>query len=192
MARVLSKNSPSAGGDLCDCLSGMGIAIAPCDTIYGILGRAPETESRIRAIKGRAETKPFIILQSSAELILASSAQTIPGVLLDLWPGPLTLVVSSATGTTGYRVPADPFLRAILETTGALYSTSVNLAGQPSLSKTSDIIDQFMDRVDLIVTAGDLVGRVTSTVLDISTTPYRLLRAGAIELPEGILAQCGR
>ena len=190
MARILSRNSEWTSRELSGCLSGGGIAVAPCDTIYGILGHVPDTESGIRDIKGRAETKPFIVLQSSAELIVAASEQTIPEQLLGLWPGPLTLVVATGVGTTGFRVPADPFLRGVLDSTGPLYSTSVNFAGRPALCKISEIIDQFSDRVELIVDGGDLVGRVASTVLDVSTTPYRLLRPGAVELPEEIRALC--
>ena len=49
------------------CIKRGGTAIVPCDTIYGLVGKAPESAQRIRAIKGRSETKPFIWLLPSAE-----------------------------------------------------------------------------------------------------------------------------
>ncbi len=190
MTNIIDKNSESAGIELSRCLTQGGIAISPCDTIYGILGHVPETEEKIRSLKGRAEAKPFIVLQSSMELVIAASIQEIPEPLLMLWPGPLTLVVATSGGTTGFRIPADPLLRDVLRTTGAIYSTSVNFAGQPSLFRISEIIEQFAGQVDLVVDGGDMIGRSPSTVLDISTSPYRLLRDGAIKLPEDIRALC--
>ena len=49
---------PVAGLAFAALLAGAGVAIIPCDTIYGIVGIDPEAESRIRALKGRDEGKP--------------------------------------------------------------------------------------------------------------------------------------
>ena len=56
---VLSVSRPGAIQRAVGVLSSYGVAILPCDTIYGIVGVAPETEGRIRSIKGRGEDKPF-------------------------------------------------------------------------------------------------------------------------------------
>ena len=111
-------------------------------------------------------------------------------ILLSLWPGPVTFIVRSSTGTLGCRVPADRFLQSILCETGPLYSTSVNFADQPSLARISDITEHFGEKVKVVIDGGDLAGRSPSSILDISVTPYRILRDGGAVLSKEIRELC--
>lgn len=190
MAEIIPKSDTTAEQKLTDCIQSGGIAVAPCDTIYGIVGKAPESEGIIRRVKGRGEDKPFLVLQPRIADVVEATDTVIPDELLDLWPGPLTLVVSTGDGTTGFRVPADPFLRNVLSRTGRIFSTSVNKSGQSALWRIDDIVAGFGNCVELIVDGGDLDGKIASTVLDISTRPYQLLRQGAATLPESIIRLC--
>lgn len=190
MAQIIRADSPDAVGLLSACLAADGIAIAPCDTIYGILGRAPVTESRIREIKGRGENKPFIVLQPSVKSVLAFATQEIENSLLDLWPGALTLIIATGEGNVGMRVPADSFLVDVLNRTGPLYSTSVNVSGEQPLWRIADIKQTFSGRVDMIVDGGDMPGKLPSTIVDITKKPYRVLRYGVVELPADVLRRC--
>ena len=186
---TIKRDNPDAEITLSSSLLEGGIAIAPCDTIYGILGKAPDSAEKIRDLKGRADNKPFLVLEESAQRIVDQSKSEIPDALLSLWPGPITVVVATKTGTTGFRVPDDTFLRRVLRRTGPLYSTSVNKSGSPVLNTIQDIISEFEARVSLVVDAGDFEGHLPSTVVDISTVPYTLVRLGAIDLPESIMAK---
>ena len=187
---IVHQDNPQATEYLIRCLKNEGVAITPCDTIYGIVGKAPETDGKMRTLKGRSESKLFIVLQPTVSDVSKVCLDEIPDILLSLWPGPLTLVVRSATGPIGCRVPGDGFLRNVLRQTGPLYSTSVNFANRPSLWRITDITAQFESKVDLIIDGGDLEGRLPSTVLDISAFPYRILRDGAAALPEEVLSLC--
>ena len=60
MTTVVAGAEGDAADQLSSCLQAGGIAIAPCDTIYGILGSVPATRSKIKKVKGREEGKPFI------------------------------------------------------------------------------------------------------------------------------------
>jgi len=63
----------------------------------------------------------------------------------------------------------------------------VNRSGQPALWRIADILEQFEGAVDLVVDAGDLLERLPSTIVDASRRPFRVLRRGALELPEKAL-----
>ena len=190
MATIVASGDRNAADTLSACLIDKGIAIAPCDTIYGILGCVPGAEERIREIKGRGKKKPFLVLHSTVESIIDLALETIPAPVLALLPGPLTLIVPTKKGKTGLRVPADDFLKSVLERTGPLFSTSVNLSGEPPMWRISEIKKNFYEKVDIIVDGGDLAGKAPSTILDISEKPFTIVRRGAATLPEEVSRLC--
>lgn len=168
--------------------------IAPCDTIYGFLGIVPQCDSEIRAVKGREEIKPFLRLISSADLSSITDIE-IPAWVNQYWPGPLTVIVpfkegqSDPTGTASValRYPDDPWLCELVEKSGGmLYSTSVNRAGNPPMNHIDRIIAEFGDEVPLIIDGGEIDG-LPSTIVDLSSSPCRVLRQGAVEIPEEYL-----
>lgn len=186
---VVAIGDPRADELLIRTLASGGIAIMPCDTIYGIVGRAPESEARIRAAKGRGESAPFLLLIESTSALGRLSESALDPRVARLWPGPLTVVVPAREGgTIAVRVPADRRLRSLIARLGfPLYSTSVNTSGQPALGSVGEIVTQFEGEVDLIVEGGDLVGRLPSTLLDVTARPYRILRQGACRIPPSLL-----
>lgn len=185
---TISANDPQAKRRLVDLLARGGVAIIPCDTVYGIVGRVPDTEARIRTIKGREETNPFLMLIGGVEqLKLISDTQLDAGVQR-LWPGPVTLVIPAREGTVAVRLPDDAFLRDVILSLGApIYSTSVNRSGSPPLAAIEQIVASFETDVDLILDGGSFGGRKPSTILDVSRRPYRILREGSGRIPPELL-----
>ena len=174
---------PGLAARLAELLAAGGVAIMPCDTIYGIVATAPGSEARLRELKGRGE-KSFLQLIAGPDWLARFGELHLPETLAAYWPGPLTLIFPAGQGSVALRVPADPRLRALLERLDRpLYSTSVNRSGQPALWRIADIVEQFEAVVDLVVDAGDLPGRLPSTIVDVSQRPFRVLRQGALELP---------
>ena len=174
---------PGLTGRLADCLSAGGVVIMPCDTIYGIVGPAPASQDRIRELKGRGE-KSFLQLIAGPHWLPRFAVPAVPDRLSGYWPGPLTLIFPTGQGSVALRVPADPLLRLLLERLdGPLFSTSVNRSGQPALWRIADILGEFETGVDLVVDAGDLPGRLPSTIVDVSQRPFRVLRQGALSIP---------
>ena len=51
----LEIDDPKLLDALVEVLESGGIVIMPCDTIYGFVGVAPDTEGKIRELKGRQE-----------------------------------------------------------------------------------------------------------------------------------------
>ncbi|MFP4442484.1 MAG: L-threonylcarbamoyladenylate synthase [Spirochaetia bacterium] len=180
---VIKKNRKSFG-KAAEILTGGGVAVLPCDTIYGFSGTAPGTEDKIRRIKGRDETKPFLILLKDESWLSGITEESIPEILTRYWPGPLTVIVRNKQGgTTGVRIPDDPYVRELLGMIGEpLFSTSVNRSGSSPLWRIEHIIEEFKNDVDLIIDDGDKPDAVPSTIVDASGEILKLIRPGAVDI----------
>ena len=108
------------------------VIILPTDTVYGFSGIIEKTDSKIRKIKGRAETKPFIVLIAFPGDINEITDDEIPENLLNLWPGPLTIIVSDKKkpgNTVAVRCPGDEWLRKIIEELTGILNDESKLKG---------------------------------------------------------------
>jgi L-threonylcarbamoyladenylate synthase len=184
---VVKRDDPNLLSLLIKILAGEGIGILPCDTIYGIVGVAPATEAKIRRVKVRSEYKPFLILIPTQDWIDIFTEQSIPPELASYWPGPLTLIFNHKNGKdkVALRMPEDDFLvRLLFALRKPLYSTSVNISGHDYLYRIKDIKRVFEHKVDIIVDTGDLTEMFPSTIVDVTTTPFTLVRQGKLQLPK--------
>ena len=173
--RYTSENIAEIGRRL---LSGE-VGIIPCDTIYGLCGKADdERAERLYEIKRRPKSKSFITLMTKAQVL--SSSLIVPDDILSRWPAPLTAIVKNGEGgTSAIRVPSDDFIRSVIEISGPIYSTSVNFSGEMSLLTFQDILPVFNTSVDFIVEA-EIKGKgMASTIVDATEVPYKVLRQGS-------------
>ncbi len=187
---ILAGGDPAAFAALVRILDRGGVAIAPGDTMYGLIGAVPDSEARLRSVKGRGEVKPFLQLLAEPSWVSRISDVPLPPRLSRFWPGPLTIVFPArAGGTVALRVPDSPFLRDLLRALGRpLYSTSVNRAGSSPLGTLMEMQQAFEADVDAIFNGGEQVPGAPSTLLDISTRPFSILRQGAVRLqPDDLL-----
>jgi L-threonylcarbamoyladenylate synthase len=93
--------------------------------------------------------------------------------------------VTGGTGRVGVRVPNHEIARAICRAAGRpLTATSANLSGQPATADPDDVERTLGDVVDLLIDAGRTPGGLPSTIVDITSDPPQLLRAGAIPWDE--------
>jgi L-threonylcarbamoyladenylate synthase len=185
----IRSDSPDAFPALVRSLVDGQVAIAPGDTMYGIIGVAPDTDAAIRALKGRGEDKPFLLLLKDATWLRQLSDTRPPPNLSRYWPGPLTIVLPArAGGTVAVRVPDSPFLARLLDAVGKpLYSTSVNRSGASPLTSIGQICIEFERDVAVIYDAGDVAPGPPSTLVDVTERPFRVLRKGALDLrPEDL------
>ncbi|MFA6936689.1 MAG: L-threonylcarbamoyladenylate synthase [Treponema sp.] len=176
-----------------------GIAIIPTDTVYGFSGIVDlasnknkyKTDYRIRAIKGRAETKPLIQLISKPNDIYLYTDDKIPESLLKKWPGALTIIVNckknsqlaDEVATVAFRCPGDKWIRDVIEQTGApIYSTSVNRSGLPVIDEIKKIDEEFNKEVDLLINDGDKKGALPSTIVSICNGEIKVLRQGSVKI----------
>jgi L-threonylcarbamoyladenylate synthase len=187
---IVGVHDPACGDRIVESLQSGRLVIMPCDTIYGIVGRAPESYDAIVRAKARRPDKAFLELASGLKMVRAFARIPDDPDVLALWPGPVTLVLERLTGgTVACRVPADARLRGIIEAVATtLYSTSVNRSDSPPLNSFGEISAQFGKEVDLIVDGGDLGRALPSTILDVTVRPYRVLRQGTTRIPPGLLS----
>lgn len=163
------------------------VVIIPTDTVYGFSSIVTEDESnskKIHLIKGRDENKPFIQLIGNPSDIKLYTNDVIPQKLLDLWPGPLTIIVNNKdnTKTLAFRCPNDKWLCSVLNMIKKpLYSTSVNKSDEPILNKIDDIIKEF-SFVDLIVDDGNRIDGIASTIVDVTKACVKIVRQGELKI----------
>lgn len=157
-----------------------------CDTIYGFVGIHPDAHDRIAGLKKREAGKPFLVLIPDVSWLHRFSDRELPEALRAYWPGPLTLIFRSRTGgTIALRVPEDDLLRNLMRLLRKpLISTSVNRSGEPPACRIDEIVRKFEAQVDLVVDSGDQEEGVPSTILDLTATPFRLIRQGRLVIPD--------
>jgi L-threonylcarbamoyladenylate synthase len=186
------RDEPSAHqlAELTALLKGGAVVILPTDTIYGLHAVAQNASAvaRIAEMKGREETKPFIVLAAGTDQFTALGIETTPerlAALDTIWPAPLTVILplvapipaSRGSSTVAVRVPALPWLRTVLRSTGPLVSTSVNRSGEPPLLSPSHLAQDLLRGVDGIADAGPLSGQ-SSAILDLASAEPRFIREG--------------
>jgi L-threonylcarbamoyladenylate synthase len=89
--------------------------------------------------------------------------------------------ITSGTGTVGVRLPADENVRELVrQCGGVLTGTSANPSGREPARSAQEVAEYFPRGLDLIVDGGEVSATEPSTVLDVSSAPPRVVRAGAI------------
>jgi L-threonylcarbamoyladenylate synthase len=173
-----------------------GVIAFRTDTFYG-LGADPFNRAavaRLRELKGRDDNKPILLLISDAEQVqrlISARSDRFNIAAGKFWPGPLTIVgsavaalpeeITSGTGTVGVRLPADESVRELVrECGGVLTATSANPAGSEPARSAQEVAGYFPSGLDLIVDGGEVSATEPSTVLDVSSSPPRVVREGAI------------
>ena len=172
----------------------------PTEAFYALGAHAldPEALGRIYAVKGRAESKPLLVLVDSARMA-RSLVQEIPtaawALMTRYWPGPLTLVfraveglpgkLTAGTGTIGIRMPGHPLALALVRAAGVpVTAPSANPSGQEPPTSAGEVRRFFDDKIELILDGGPTKGGLPSTILDVTVTPPKLIRRGAMEFQE--------
>ncbi len=158
------------------------IIIMPSDTIYGFL-TLPSQENKLRQIK-RRDNKPFLYLISNLNQLklLNIDIQNYKFILEKYWPGSITFILQQNNNKTiGVRMPEWSILQRIINNVGfPLISTSVNYSGKPLITDKEEIINEFSNKVDLIVIDKNYNQNISSTIVDISKKPFKVLREGSV------------
>ncbi|MDX6442061.1 MAG: L-threonylcarbamoyladenylate synthase [Gaiellaceae bacterium] len=176
--------------------------ILPTDTVYGLVAsaRGAAPVETLYEVKGRDFWQPSALLAADLETLLEwlpeldGRAGVIARALL---PGPYTLILSNParrypwiTGdnpeTIGVRVPELPaVVDRILSHVGCVVATSANLPGGPNPRRVADIPPEILERVAVVVDAGELPG-TPSTIIDFSGAEPSVVREGAASSAEAI------
>jgi len=184
-------DAPSADQleEIAETLRSGAVLLMPTDTIYGLHAVAAQEEAvaRIVKMKGRGETKPFIVLASAVGQLTDLGIDADPEILralTSIWPAPLTAILplrrplpaSRGASTLAVRIPDLDWLRELVARTGPLVSTSANRSGEPAVDRPSALAAELFERLDLVdggVRAGE-----PSAILDLTGVEPRFIREG--------------
>ena len=176
------------------------LVVIPTDTLYGIAANPFDARAvrRVFDVKGRAGGQPLPLIGGDSGQVfdqIGRFPEAGARLAAEFWPGPLTLVVrapdalahevTAGTGTIGVRVPDHAVARGLCRAAGkVLTATSANLSGRPASADPDEAVASLSDRVAVLLDAGRTPGGPPSTVVDVTGTTARLIRAGAIEWEE--------
>src|SRR5262249_8694147 len=172
------------------------VVALPTETVYGLAANALDRAAvgEIFRIKERPAINPVIVHVADIEMARRCTAnwpESADRLAAAFWPGPLTLVlprgkdipmIVTADGpTVGIRWPSHPFIQAVIRECGfPLAAPSANLSNHVSPTNAAHVRKQLGNRIQLIVDGGQSQVGIESTVLDLSTSPPRVLRPGMI------------
>ena len=173
-----------------------GVLALPTETFYALAVNPfdPSALTRLFTLKGRPLGKPVLVLIAGSEMLF-QVARGVPAaasrLMARFWPGPLTLIfparpdlppgLTGGTGAIGLRQPRQVQVCRLLTALGLpLTGTSANRAGKEPLTTAAEVARVFGNGVDLILDAGPCPGGLPSTIVDLTVSPPRLVRAGAI------------
>ncbi len=175
-----------------------GIVIYPTDTAFGIGCRIDDSKAvdRLFAIRKRPLTQPTPVLVSSIDMALAyldHTSDIVRHLMKTFWPGALTIIapckkdriyspIRGGGNTVGLRMPNHKTILAIIQAVGVpILGPSANVHGHPTPFRQEDLDPELVKLVDLVI-SGDCALKQSSTVVDCSIEPYKIIRQGAITL----------
>lgn len=163
-----------------------GIAGIPTETVFGLACNANDENAvkRLYQIKHRPFDKSLVIQIADISKLLDYEAVVTPEIkeiLSRFWPGPLTVIINTKCGKTGFRMPNHKTALAIIrEADFPLAVTSANISGQADLICAEDVIRVFGGKIDIVVDDKTKSKGIVSTVLDCTQAPFRILRKGLL------------
>ncbi|MFF5226408.1 L-threonylcarbamoyladenylate synthase [Dactylosporangium sp. NPDC000521] len=171
------------------------LVVMPTDTVYGIGADAFKSWSVTALNNAKGSTAPVPVLVGSRHT-LDGLVFGLPQAARDLvdafWPGALTIVVEHAPslqwdlgggdGTVAVRMPLHPIALEVLRETGPMAVSSANKQGQPAAETAAEARDQLGYSVSVYLEGGPCPEPVASTIISVTNSEHRVLRAGAIPI----------
>lgn len=178
-----------------------GIVAFPTETVYGLAADYLNKKAvdRIFRLKKRPKDKPLPV-QIEDITYLEKLACDIPvsayQLMSKFWPGPLTLVlpvrpeIGMAGGkaealqrrrTIGVRISDNKIAQSLIKMSRTpLVVPSANLSGEPAGQTAEEVLRTFEGLIEMVIDGGKVELGIASTVVDLSVSPYKILREGVI------------
>ena len=173
-----------------------GTVVIPTETVYGLAANALSSDAiqKIFIAKGRPSDNPLIVHIASENDIshyVQMPSKQAQQLMAHFWPGPLTLIcqkkenippsVTAGRNTVAIRVPANPVMIQCIEASGVpLAAPSANISTRPSATDFRSVYEDLYGKVDAIIDGGVCDLGLESTVVDVTVSPFVILRPGYI------------
>ncbi|MDD5136107.1 MAG: L-threonylcarbamoyladenylate synthase [Candidatus Omnitrophica bacterium] len=174
-----------------DVLRSGGLVAFPTETVYGLGASFLDEEAigRLRRVKRRPGGKPFTVhIEKTAAIkkLKCGITRQAKRLIDKYWPGPLTIVLEGKNGPkTGFRMPDNAVALALIKKAGVpVVAPSANMSGLKPPTRPEDVLSQLDGMIDILLDAGPTDVGVESTVIDLTVTPPKILREGAIKKRE--------
>jgi len=167
-------------------LSGKIVAF-PTETVYG-LGVCADNDiaiDNLYSVKQRSKDKKLSIMISESEEV-SKYVKHVPLIAEKLigafWPGPLTIILDlDDNSTVGLRNPDNRVIRDLInEVAVPIASTSANISGGSPAIDAQQVINNFSDKIDVVLDGGPAEAGSPSTVVKIWDDTYKIIRHGVI------------
>jgi L-threonylcarbamoyladenylate synthase len=177
-----------------------GLVAFPTETVYGLGANALNADAvaRIFELKSRPRFDPLIVHVAGAESVPAL-VEDVPPLAVQLidcfWPGPLSVVlrkrdcvpdvVTAGLSSVAVRCPDHPIALRLIETAGVpIAAPSANVFCAVSPTTAQHVVDQFGDRLSIVLDGGPCRVGVESTVVSFLDDQPMLLRPGGVAVEE--------
>lgn len=177
-----------------------GLVAVPTETVYGLACNAldPAAVERVYEVKGRPEIKPLSLMVHDASEMKEYGVDIPPAAYTlaeRFWPGPLTMVlraknsvpeiVRAGGDTIGLRCPDHPLtLELLMEAKLPFAAPSANPSGKPSPKAAEEVMAYFEGKIEAVLDGGVCDIGTESSLVDLTSTPYSVLRLGALNETE--------
>lgn len=185
-----------------------GVVGMPTETVYGLaaIGTMPCAVKKIYEVKGRPSDNPLIAhVHKDYDLnkLVEINEDYVYDLIKAYTPGPLTMVFKSrgvickeavcGGDTLAIRIPSHQGCQTLLRAVNApLVAPSANVSKHTSPVTAKHVLSDLNGLIPLILDGGKCSGGIESTVLDVTESVPRILRAGLItkEMIEKITGKC--
>lgn len=170
------------------------IAVVPTDTVYGVVARAadPQAVANLYHLK-RREGKPGTLVAASIEqLVELGLKRKYLTAVESLWPDALSVIIPcgpelayihQGVNSLAVRIPANETLRALVQKTGPLVTSSANQPGEPPAITIKEAKHYFGDAVAWYEDGGIVEGD-PSTVIRVVDDAIEVVRQGVVHFDE--------
>ena len=170
------------------------VVLLPTDSVYAVAcdPRQRDALARLRLLRPGRDKRPLTLL--CHDLSVASRYAHLDDdafkLIRSLAPGPYTfllrgtkavpkLVLDPKRRQAGLRIPDAPLVQALLEQLdGPLVSASARLQSGDLPAGHWELFEEYENQVDLIIDDEQDFGRTPSTVIDMITPEYQIIREG--------------
>jgi L-threonylcarbamoyladenylate synthase len=190
MITQVEKLNPNLISKVISLLEENQVVVWPSDHTYGLIshGLRKEAVEKIYSLKGRDINKPLGYLTNKNKAFEVGRFDETSKKLTDLWPCPISLIVSKKEIVPSYITTSYPSLLLVCpdffscelaeQSSFPIACTSANLSGEPAVVNLEQAYQLFNGKVPLIVDNGQSKYGENGTIVDCSVSPPKILRFG--------------